>query len=165
MKKVIQVVFFTLPLFVLTGCPLMMAVMMPGMMGMDLLQSEDAKVEAAVRVPVQEGVAALDKNRGTYEGFVLEKAKVNGPAMKEEKFRHLLLEELATGNKWQVVDGLNRAGYTEEAKGPVLAFLNTQLDQEKDLFRLTIEIGDLDTGEVLWAGTFSKPIPSSSHAH
>lgn len=152
-------------LFYLSGCLVMMPLMMGGMFKGDADKSIKPEANETMFKLMNESVAALAANRGTYEQILLRKTEINKDYISTERFQQSLVDIMRLTNGWKIVDqGTIWASNSEDtgnfaAKSDrTLAVLDTQLYKSGGKLWLAMQLLDARSAELCWSGIYSEPL-------
>lgn len=148
---------------VLTGCMLMMPIMMaPG-----ALQADHASDSERNRF-VNEALLELVANRGDYQIIELGRIETSEHAMPSDRFRKMIVDQMrSSGIRVSEEHPPVPAGGKDLSDGSteVHAILDAELARAESQDRLDLSLKDARTGQVVWKKHFTSSHGTSSSGH
>lgn len=162
-KYVVACAIWVISLMVLTGCMLMMPVMMaPGLMKQS--NSMDQEREQMIK----EAVSELAMNRGSYNMIALGRIETDGRAFSEKRFKEIITNQIAASGQLVLTEHDQKHtashGITGEEQH-AQAILDAEMLRLESQDRLELKLKDARSGQVVWEKRFYSLPPSSASSH
>ena len=163
LKYVIVSSFFLFSAAIVTGCMLMMPLMMAPS-AIKTSQSSDQGMELLIRDAVSEMVA----NRSDYTLIEFGRIEADGHILSEKKFKEIIANQMsASGQLVLTKPGQNHTLDAEisDENSLLLAVLDAELLRLESKDRLEFKMKDAKSGKIVWENRFYSAQPSSSSPH